>query len=482
MEYIINGFTPAPLFRFFEDISAIPRGSGNEAGIASFLVEFAEKRGLEVLRDAANNVFIRKPASPDYEKAPAVLFQGHTDMVCEKNAATVHDFLRDPLRLKVKDGFLSAEGTTLGADDGAAVALMLALLDDDTLAHPTIECLMTSGEETGLIGAGLFDYSAVTARRMINLDSETEGEVTVSCAGGVRTALTLDCDRVPAPPLKALAIRVTGLAGGHSGAEIHLGRANAIQTLGRILANLYRKEPFQLIGIGGGLKSNAIPREASCRITAADPEGMTRSVRRLEAEIRAELTGADAGFRVYVTKGGAYDAAFTFADTSRAIALLTLPQTGVLSMCPAMPELVESSSNLGVVTQEENKVTFLFESRSSVESKLDDLCLHSELLAKAVGASCSHSARYPGWKFAETSPLREHYCRAYTEENGKPPRVLAIHAGLECGLIVGRIPDMDVISIGPNVHDIHTPFEKLELASCERTWRLVVRMLAEMTD
>ena len=482
MDYIINGYTPAPLFRFFEDISAIPRGSGNEAGIAAYLVKFAEERGLEVRRDAVNNVFIRKPASKGYESAPAVLFQGHTDMVCEKNSATVHDFLHDPLKLKVKDGFLSAEGTTLGADDGTAIALMLALLDDDALAHPMMECLMTSGEETGLIGAGAFDYSVVKARRMINMDSEAEGIAIASCAGGVRTALALDCDQYPAPPLKALSIKVTGLAGGHSGAEIHLGRANANQTLGRILANLYRKEPFQLIEIGGGLKSNAIPREAFCRITAADPEGMTEMIRRLESEIRAELTKADAGFRVGVAKGGAYDTAFSFADTSRVIALLTLPQTGVLAMCPSMPELVETSSNLGVVTQEGSKITFLFESRSSVESRLDDLCLHSELLAKALGASCSHSARYPGWKFAETSPLREAYTRAYTEEFGASPRITAIHAGLECGLVAGQIPDMDIISIGPNVCDIHTPAERLELASCERTWRLLVRMLAEMTD
>ncbi len=476
MDYIINGFKPDSLFNIFEDISAIPRGSLNESGIADYLEKFAESRGLMHFRDSANNVLIKKDASEGYEDEPPVLFQAHTDMVCEKNSATVHDFSVDPIKLKLKGNFLSADGTTLGADDGIGVALCLALLDAD-IAHPEIECLFTSAEEVGLIGANAFDYSLISSRRMINLDTGSEDTVLSSCAGGVRTDITMRCDRLVAPPLKSLNIQIVGLKGGHSGAEIHLGLANANRLMGRILANLYRDEPFQLISLSGGLKSNAIPREASAQITALDVDKLTQRIKRLEVIIANELSDADAKFRVRISKGKAYKSALSFADTSRAISLMTLPQNGVITMSPKLPGLVESSTNLGVVTDNCDSLVFSFESRSSCDTRLDDILMGFERLSKLLGAEIEHSSRYPGWEYVENSALREDYCAAYERVRGMSPKVSAIHAGLECGIIKNSIPEMDIISVGPDMYSIHTPSEKLDLRSCERMWKILVAFI-----
>jgi len=482
MEYIINNFSPIELFHFFEDISRIPRGSGNEDGIATFLEQFAEERGLMHWRDDYNNVLIKKPATESYELYPAIMFQAHTDMVCEKNAATVHDFEKDPLKLKLKGNILSAEGTTLGGDDGIGVAICLALLDAKDIEHPDIECLFTSSEETGLVGAGAFDYSLISARRMVNLDTGDDSVILSSCAGGVRNNLSFDYDLLPPPPLKSVEIQITGLTGGHSGAQIHLGYANANRILGRVLANLYREEPFQLISLSGGLKTNAIPREARAVITAYDVDEVIDSVKRLECLISNELCEADSRFRIHVKKGKAYDGAMSFADTSRAIALMTVTPNGVLSMSPKLPELVESSTNLGVITQTadgtKGTLQFAFESRSSSESKMDDICMNLENLAKYLGASVEHTNRYPGWEYITTSKLRDDYSRACKDVYGTELRVTAVHAGLECGLIKDKIPEMDIISVGPNQYAIHTPSERLDLASCERVWNIIVRMLA----
>nr|MBQ4318361.1 aminoacyl-histidine dipeptidase [Clostridia bacterium] len=473
----LNDFKPVELFHFFEDIARIPHGSGNEEGIALYLEKFAEDRGLMHWRDETNNVLIKKQATPGYEFCPAILFQAHTDMVCEKNASTVHDFEKDPLKLKLDGKFLYAEGTTLGGDDGIGVALCLAVLNDNTLAHPDIECLFTASEETGLVGAGTFDYSLISARRMVNLDTGDDDVILSSCAGGMRTDLTLEYETFDAPPLKSLSIQVTGLKGGHSGAEIHLGLANANRILGRILNNLYREEPFQLISLSGGLKTNAIPREACAQITVSDPDAVTADIKRLECIISNELCEADSKFRVTVKKGKAYDRVLSFADTAKAIALMTVTPNGVLSMSPRLPELVEASTNLGVIAQNENSLMFSFENRSSSDSKMDDIIITLETLAKHLDVKFSHSNRYPGWEFISNSQLREDYIRAYEDNFGTKPRVTAVHAGLECGLIKDKIPEMDIISVGPNQYSIHTPSERLDLRSCERVWKVIERLL-----
>lgn len=476
--YLISGYRPESLFHYFEDISRIPRGSGNESGIADYLCDFARSRGLFCLRDKENNVFMRKEASPGYADHPAVLLQGHTDMVCEKNAGTVHDFLRDPLDLYIEDGWLRARGTTLGGDDGAAVAIMLALLDDGGLAHPMLECLFTTGEETRMTGADAFDYSVVQARKLINLDSESEGVVTVSCAGSADVTLNYPADRIRESG-RSLKVSVKGLAGGHSGAEIHLGRGNANRILARLLAVLYDDTPFHLISVFGGSKRNAIPREAGAEICVPDEKKAAEILLAEEAEIRAELPDADSDFRVHVGKGSIREEMFSYKDTSAVLNLLLSVPDGVIAMSPAVKDFVRTSSNIGVVTTDAAGVHAGIMVRSSCDSEMDAALLILRRLAKLIGAGYVLEDRHAGWELCPDSALTRDYVETwkalYPE---KEPVVCGIHAGLECGIILSKLDGKcDAISIGPDMRGIHTPGEALSLASCERTYKLVAEML-----
>lgn len=477
--YLISGYTPASLFRYFEDLCAIPHGSGNEAGVAEYLCDFAKSRGLFCIRDTANNVFIRKKASAGYEDHPAILLQGHTDMVCEKNADTVHDFERDPLDLYIEDGWLRARGTTLGGDDGIAVAMMLAILDDTTLNHPMLECLFTTGEETRMAGADEFDYSVVTARKLINLDSEAEGIVTVSCAGGTDVMLNYPVDRI-AESARTLRVSVKGLAGGHSGAEIHLCRANANRVLARLLAALYEDEPFHLISISGGNKRNAIPREAQAEIAVLDEKRATRIILEEEARITAELSPADSGFRVHVGKGCVREEMFSYKDTSAVLNLLLTVPNGVIAMSPTVENFVRTSSNIGVVTTDEAGVHVGIMARSSCDSEMDATLVVLSRLAKLIGAEYVLEDRHAGWELCPDSALTRDYVETWKSlYPGKEPVVCGIHAGLECGIIISKLEGgCDAISIGPDMRNIHTPDEALSLLSCQRTYALVVEMLA----
>lgn len=483
MNYIINGYSPATLFRYFEDISAIPRGSGNERAIADYLCAFAEEHSLEYLRDGANNVLIKKPASQGCEGRPAVMLQGHTDMVCEKESGVTHDFEKDPLKLKITDGWLSATGTTLGGDDGAAVAMMLAILDDNAIAHPTLECLFTTAEETSMGGANAFDFSSVSARRIINLDSEEEGIVTVSCAGGADCIFELDTESTPYNG-RSIKLTVKGLAGGHSGAEIHLCRANANKILARLLARLYDDEPFKLVSINGGNKRNAIPREATAELCVIDEVRAKYVLLEEERKITADLSAADSGFRLHIDKGHRMERAMTYRSTSTAINLLLLTPNGPIAMSPTIENFVRTSSNLGVVTTdtENGKIRAVAMARSSCDSELDALITEFRRHAKLVGAEFAVEGRYSGWSPAASSELTKLYVDCYERQNpGKKATVAGIHAGLECGVIISKLGgDCDAISIGPNMRDIHTPNERLDLASCEHTYDLVVDMLSAL--
>lgn len=483
MEYIINGYSPESMFRFFEVIAAIPHGSGNESGIADYICDFAKARSLEYLRDSANNVLIRKPASKGYEDHPVVMLQGHTDMVCEKNADVQHDFERDPLKLSIKDGWLSAEGTTLGGDDGAAVVMMLAILDDKDLPHPELECLFTTAEETSMSGANAFDYTPIKARRIINLDSEDEGTVTVSCAGGADCVFDLETESTDYNG-RSLRLTVKGLAGGHSGAEINLCRANANKIMARLLARLYEDEPFKLVSVSGGNKRNAIAREAYAEVCVIDEVRATEVLLKEEARITSELSAADAGFRLHVGKGRRVSSAMTYRSTSAAINLLLLTPDGVVAMSPSIENFVRTSTNLGVVTTdpESGSITACAMARSSVDSELDALIVRFSRLAKLIGAKLTVGGRYSGWAPAENSALADAYAEAFEARNkGEKARIAGIHAGLECGIIISRLEgDTDAISIGPNMRDIHTPAERLDLASCERTYLYVTDMLKKL--
>jgi len=478
MEYIVNGYQPARLFRFFEDICAIPHGSRNEAAVADYLVAFAEARGLSWYRDEIENVLISMPGSAGRENEPPVLLQGHTDMVCEKNNDVAHNFLTDPLKLAVADGKLYAEGTTLGADDGIAVAIMLTVLDGELPSHPPIECLFTSQEEIGLHGAAAFDCSRIHARRMINLDSEADDHAIVGCAGGIRSDMTVQLTRESFRG-EALAVTVKGLMGGHSGENIHLGRANANKIMARLLSPLMATDDLHLCTCIGGSKDNAIPRECTALISVSSAEAAAKKILTAAEDICGELVDDDAGFKV-VAEPAEAPAVMLDAVSTRAMLLpMHVAAIGVLAMNHAV-NMVAYSRNMGVVVLEDNAPTarITFSSRSAKESQLTQSVEELDALASLVGASFNHHSRYPGWDYAPNSPMRDRYIAVYRKLYGAEPVIQSIHAGLECGLLKNKIPDLDIISLGANLENIHSPAEKMDLASCEKLWKIIAEMLA----
>ncbi len=477
---VIKGYSPEKLFYFFEEITKIPRGSGNEEAIAKWIEKFAIERGLFCVRDDVNNVFIRTEATKGYENEPAVLLQGHTDMVCEKNSDVDFDFEHDAINIYVDEhGFLRAKGTTLGADNGVAVAMMLALLDGECEEHPAVECLFTTEEETGLDGAKAFDYSVVKARRMINLDSEDDGEVVVGCAGGNFHKVTLPLSLCTFSGT-AVKISIGGLMGGHSGANINSGRANANKLLGRALLQIGNVCGLNLVSIEGGSKDNAIPREASAALSVSDVKKFGEIFEKIACEIKNELSGEDGGFFMKWEVCENCEKCEKMADdesTCRIISFISSVQNGVLAMSTNIDGLVEFSRNLGIISTEGDKVSFIFSARSAIDSRLDFAAAEIESLARIFGGSSEQMGRYPGWEFAKISPLRKKYLDIFRKMNGYDPSVNVIHAGLECGIIKSHIPNMDIISIGPGMRDIHSPDEALDLASFEKTWKIVCAML-----
>ena len=474
--FVVYDRYPTSLFRFFEAICAIPHGSGNEKAIADYIEDFAKREGLEYTRDSVNNVFIKKPATPGREDEPAIMLQAHTDMVCEKNADTVHDFLTDPLDLYVEDGWLRARGTTLGADDGIGVAIMLALLLGASVkSHPALECLFTVSEETGMDGVMNFDFSQVSARRLINLDAAEVDTIIAGCAGGVRCRVAFELEQVK-NTREAIEIKICGLAGGHSGENIKDGRGNANKLMGRLLSQL---GDISLVSINGGGKTNAIPRECIATVALDNIDEAKALISKYEAEIKNELAAFDAGFEIKVTELGTPDKAFSKEDTRRVISFVQCVANGVLKMSNKINGLVEYSRNLGVITTNGGKIELSFLARSGINAQLDDSCREIEALAKLCGAEVAYDERYGGWDFAEKSPLRERYAAAYREIVGKDPKIESIHAGLECGFIIDNIPDMDIISVGPNEVDIHSPDERLELASVELIWKIIEKTLSK---
>lgn len=500
---ILSGYEPASVLGFFEDICAIPHVSGEEKAIADHIEAFARERGLYCYRDRVHNLFVKLPATRGHEAAPAVMLQGHTDMVGEKTADSDHDFTTDGLTLSVtEDGWITADRTTLGGDDGVAVAMMLAILDCPPEPHPAIECLFTVSEETGLEGAWAFDPAAAgaTARTMINLDSEAEGVITAGCSGGMRTDMVVP---VTCEPAEGIAVKVTldGFTGGHSGVEIHEGHTNAIKAMGRLLTSVWESVEFDLVSINGGGKDNAIPRDCEAVAVVFDSDGDGRQdaetfCRLIQAEadkLRGEpnTMPADKGFtcvtEVMTANTPAY--AMDAKGDHDVLTLLTLARDGVLSMSAHVKGLVAHSRNLGIVktiTDGEGKPTavkFSFSTRSASSSHLDDSERELATLALACtgnSANATHRARYPGWDYAPVSPLRDLWTAVSERLYGVTPRVEVIHAGLECGILCDKLGDMDIISVGPDMRDIHTPREMLSIPSVERTYGLLCGVLREL--
>lgn len=483
MEYKISGYKPEKLFHFFEDISAIPRESRHEKQISDFLVTFARERNLWVYQDDVYNVIIKKPASAGAEDAPAVMMQGHIDMVCDKLAGVEHDFATDGIDLVVKDGILTANGTTLGADNGVAVALMMMVLDDDSLAHPAIECVFTTDEETGLVGAESLDKSQIDARIMINLDSEEEGVATVSCAGGVVATCTRPVVREHKQG-STLTLEISGLLGGHSGSDIHLERGNANLLMARIVERLMAADGASLVSFNGGTKDNAITRENTAVLVYADEaaaQAAAEVARGIVADIAAELEVFDPGFTCAVTVADGVEVeAMADADALALVRALRLAPNGVMRRNVAADDAVEVSSNIGVVQVTEDQIKFLLSPRSSIKSLQDDVKDRIQILADVLGFDVVFEYEYPGWSYAEHSAVREVFCESYRELFGTELKIESIHAGLECGLFADALPGLDAIAVGPQLADVHTPDEHMDLASFERFYVLLVDVLRRL--
>lgn len=480
MSYLIQNRKPASVFRFFEDLCAIPHPSYHEEKIADYLCAFAAERRLECYRDSLHNVLIKKPATPDRVNAAPLMFQGHTDMVCVKTADSTIDFMKEGLSLYVDGDFLRAKGTTLGADDGIAVAIMLALLDGELSSHPALECLFTAAEEVGLDGAEGFDYSKISARKMVNMDSEDLGIITAGCAGGLRSTLTKVCESVPFVG-ECLTVTVKGLFGGHSGVDICSGRANANKLMGRLFAKWQKNEDeAHLISLNGGSKDNAIASICQAVIATADAQKTTALLQKTAEEIATELVGYDKGFVVTVEPTQAPEVMFSAVDSAQLIAILAAVDNGVKEMNYNIKGLPEWSRNLGVITTKDNTVELTFSSRSAIESRLDASIDELDVFARITGCTTKHYSRYPGWDYAPVSALRDLYARAYREITGKDATVDVIHAGLECGIIVSKLPDLDVISVGPDMRDVHSPDERLNLSSVETFWQTIEKLIELM--
>lgn len=483
MEYKIKGYKPESLFRFFEDISAIPRGSGNERAISDFLVNFAKIRGLEVYQDGASNVVIKKAASAGSEDKPPIMLQGHLDMVCEKKAGVAHDFDKDGIDLIVENGVLRANGTTLGGDNGAAVALMMAILDDDSLRHPPVECVFTTEEEVGLNGAVTLDKSILKARTMINLDSEEEGVATVSCAGGMRYTLSKTA-KPETDNGSVVTISLSGLLGGHSGTDIDKERYNANKLMARLLYRLSQDSQARLVSFNGGTKDNAIPRECKAAVYFKDSPNANAALEtanKMCSEFSEEIIPSEPGFQfeISVTENKK-TSFFSYDDTKALIGAVCLAPNGIRRRNPKQGYFVVTSLNLGIVSTENDKMSLVFAPRSSVSSLQEETKDALKLLADTYGFETDIAGQYPGWAFKENSPIREVFCRTYKDLFNSELKIEAIHAGLECGLFSDAIPGLDAIAVGPTIRGCHTPDEYLPLDSFERFYKLLTAVLEQL--
>lgn len=475
---VLNGLQPEKVFGYFEDICAIPHGSGNTKQLSDWLADFAKVRGLEYVQDDLNNVIIIKEASAGYENSEPLIIQGHMDMVCDKTADCTKDMAAEGLDLIVDGDRICANGTTLGGDDGVAVAFMLAILDDDSLQHPRVECVFTVDEETGLYGAEAIDVAPLQGRRFLNIDSEDEGILTVGCAGGVTAIATLPVAR-EAYDGQTFRIEVSGLLGGHSGTEIIKGQANALKTIGRLLFELQEQAGARLISVDGGAADNVIPVSAHAVIVSAQAEKVQAVCDAYRAIFTHEYK-MDPNFTLTVAAAEATQLPMDAASGARVIAYLIGTPNGVEKMTVGIDGLPQTSLSLGILRTAEDAVEYTFCIRSSVDTEREMLSRRLECMLGVLGGTMRFEGPYPGWEYAPDSPLRDLICQVYKDQTGKDMVIEAIHAGLECGFFAGKIPGLDCVSIGPDVKDVHTPAETLYIGSVQRTWALVTEVLRRM--
>lgn len=483
MEYKVTGYKPEKLFHFFEEVCAIPRGSGNEKGISDFLVKFAKDRNLWVYQDDSYNVIIKKGGSKGAEDKDPVMLQGHIDMVCDKRAGVEHDFEKEGIDLVLKDGVLSANGTTLGADNGVAVALMMMVLDDEDIKHPPVECVFTTGEEVGLNGAQALDKSLITARTMINMDSEEEGVATISCAGGLRVQLTRPVERIKAEGTP-VQIRIGGLLGGHSGTDIDKERQNANILMARMVERLMKNTDGKLVTFAGGTKDNAITRECEASLIYTE-KAVAEKAEKLACELAETFSEEispfepDFGCEISVEEGQSVSA-LKDEDAKAFVSAIRLAPNGVYRRNIIMDGFVVVSSNMGVVRADGKELVIVVSPRSSVASLQEDTKERLALLADTFGFAIDYSGEYPGWDYKEDSGIREVFAESYRGLFGKELRLEALHAGLECGIFSEALPGLDAIAVGPTLYNVHTPDENIPLDSFERFYELLKDVLARL--
>ena len=479
---VLANCKPTDVFHYFEQICKIPHGSRNEKALSDYIRDWAKELGLEVIQDNVHNLIIKKPASPGCEAAEAVIIQGHTDMVCEKNADVDFDFTKDPLDIYTDGDFIKARGTTLGADNGIAVAMAMAILADNTLVHPALEIVLTSVEEAGMDGAKGLDTSHLKATRFINVDLGEEGIFLSSCAGGGAIRITLDLAYQPLPPgnFAAYKLFIGGLMGGHSGIDIDKERGNSNRLLARVLDAV--KTPYYISHLDGGSKDNAIPREAFAiiHVKKDDADKIKKEVEDVGSILAAELQHSDAGLFVRLEDAAAEEKVFTDDVQKRAVALLLSIPFGVDHMSASLPGLVETSNNLGVVKTIDNILKITCAVRSSSESRKWALCRRIAVISEAFGAAYELSEGYPGWQYTPHSPLRETFKEIYLKKFGKEAQVIAMHAGVECGIFADKMPGLDMIALGPDMFGIHTPHEKLSISSTARTYDFLLDVLKSL--
>lgn len=478
---VLSGLEPSSVFTYFEKICSIPHGSGKVEQISDYLVSFARERGLFCIQDELKNVIIVKEATPGYENEPAVILQGHMDMVAVKKPDCDIDMKTEGLRLAVDGDKIYAKDTSLGGDDGIAVAYSLALLDSDTVKHPKLEVIITVDEEVGMDGATGIDLSCITGNRMINLDSEDEGIFLTSCAGGARVKCHVPVLFEEKEGI-AYELRIAGLLGGHSGCEIQKERGNSNCLFGRALNVLCEEVGTSLVSVQGGLADNAIPRETMGTVLIAEADACKAEalMKELGEEIARELGTKDPSAALIFTACGAKKVTAVTTEATRRLAqfICALP-AGIQAMSADMPGLVETSLNLGIMILDEKELMAEFSVRSSVESAKKALIQRVNAVTELAKGYISVSGDYPGWKYRKDSPLREKMLRIYREMYKAEPKVEAIHAGLECGILGSKIDDLDCVSMGPDMRDIHTTEETLSISSTARVWEYLVKVLEE---
>lgn len=479
MSYITEQYDYKKVLYNFEQLTKIPHGSGNTKAISDYVKKFAEERGLNTYQDASNNLIIRVPATKGFENKDMVMIQGHLDMVCEKSSDSDHDFETDPLDIYVEDGVLRARGTTLGGDDGIAIAYMMSLMDTEA-PHPELELLMTTDEETGMYGAKDLDKSLLKAKKLINIDSEEEGWCFAGCAGGLRQDVSFRLERAVASG-NVYSVKISGLIGGHSGVEINKNRLNANKLMGRVLFMLRESVDYFLLDIHGGKLDNAITRECEAIIVSEfTPEAVISSVDSINAVLRNESSGREPGLLVSCSRMDSEEeelSCLTPVCFEKLLYFLVQCPYGVQRMSSDVPGLVESSLNLGVISTTEDEANIRFSLRSSVSTVKKYMSEKLAYLAGLLGADSETEGEYPAWEYRKDSYLRDCYIKLFREEYNREPRVEVMHAGLECGLLYEADNELDIISIGPDMKDVHSPNEQLGLESAVRVYKFLEKLL-----